>query len=182
MTTPHDVVIRPARLDDADAVARVYRPYVTDTAITFDEVPPTGEDFRRRMSESTLPMFVAERGGRVVGYATAAPHGTRASFRWSVNLAIYLERDHARGGVGRKLYAALLPALAKLNYVRAYAAITLPNVPSVGLHEALGFKAVATFPAAGFKLGAWHDVGWWEIPLVPLPETPPEPIRAGISG
>ena len=168
--------VRLATVADADAVAGIYRPYVTDTAITFDETPPTADDFARRIDTGGLPFVVAEQNGRVIGYATASPHGTRASFRWSVNLMIYLDGSATRGGVGRALYGDLLPRLAGLNYVRAYAGITLPNGPSVGLHESLGFRPVATFPSAGFKLRRWWDVGWWEYLLTPLSDSPAEPI------
>jgi phosphinothricin acetyltransferase len=24
---------------------------------------------------------------------------------------------------------------------------------------------VGVYPRVGFKLGAWHDVGWWQLPL-----------------
>jgi phosphinothricin acetyltransferase len=58
--------------------------------------------------------------------------------------------------------------------VHAYAGITLPNAASVGLHEALGFRPVGVYQAIGFKLGAWHDVGWWDLPL-PRGKLPPEP-------
>ena len=168
--------VRLATLADADAIAGVYRPYVTDTAITFDETPPTAADFAVRIGTGGLPFVVAEQGGRVIGYATAVPHGTRASYRWSVNLMIYIAASATRSGVGRALYGDLLPRLAALNYIRAYAVITLPNVPSVGLHEAIGFRHVATFPHAGFKLGQWRDVGWWECLLTPLSPSPAEPI------
>jgi phosphinothricin acetyltransferase len=170
------MTVRPATPADAEVVAEIYRFYVTDTAITFDEAPLSADDFVRRIDAGGLPFLVAEREGQVVGYITAAPHGARASFRWSVNSMIYVRPGLARGGVGRALYAGLLPRLTALNYVRVYAGITLPNAPSVGLHEALGFRRVATFPAAGYKLGRWWDVGWWELPLVPLPEHPAEPL------
>jgi len=45
---------------------------------------------------------------------------------------------------------------------QAFADITLPNPASVGLHQAMGFRRVATFHRVGWKLGAWHDVGWWQ--------------------
>jgi phosphinothricin acetyltransferase len=46
-----------------------------------------------------------------------------------------------------------------------YAGITLPNEASVGLHEALGFRPVGVYGNVGYKLGRWHDVGWWALDL-----------------
>jgi len=83
-----------------------------------------------------------------------------------------------RQGVGCTLYRALLPLLARQGYVHAYAGITLPNPPSVGLHEALGFRPIGVYKAIGFKLGAWHDVGWWDLtlPARALPGQPAAPV------
>lgn len=69
--------------------------------------------------------------------------------------------------VGRRMRAA--PGLPWL------VAVTLPNDTSVGLHEALGFTPVGVFRDVGFKHGAWHDVGWWQRPLRPLPDVPAAP-------
>jgi hypothetical protein len=57
-------------------------------------------------------------------------------------------------------------------FYRAYAGITLPNSGSVGLHEAMGFQPVGAYRAVGFKEGAWHDVGWWQLELQPLISAP----------
>jgi len=40
--------------------------------------------------------------------------------------------------------------------------ITLPNAASVRLHQRLGFVDVGVVREAGFKLGAWHDVSFWQ--------------------
>ena len=45
------------------------------------------------------------------------------------------------------------------------AVIALPNQPSVRLHERHGFTPVGMLRNAGFKLDAWHDVGFWQCVL-----------------
>ena len=40
-----------------------------------------------------------------------------------------------------------------------------PNPASVGLHESLGFRPVGVYKRIGWKFGAWHDVGWWQLEL-----------------
>ena len=58
-----------------------------------------------------------------------------------------------------------------------FAGIALPNPGSVGFHEALGFVPVGVYRRVGYKLGAWHDVGWWQRELRERPGRPPEPRR-----
>jgi L-amino acid N-acyltransferase YncA len=173
------IVIRNARPEDGAVVAAIYAPYVRETPITFEETPPPPEEMadRIRQTIAQFPYLLAEEAGRVVGYVYAGPHHPRASYRWSVNVAVYLAATHHRRGIGTLLYRELITQLTALGYVMAYAGITLPNPGSVRLHESLGFTPVGIYHNAGYKLGSWRDVGWWELPLTKPPESnPPEPI------
>jgi phosphinothricin acetyltransferase len=80
--------------------------------------------------------------------------------------------------VGQALYRALLAELKALGYCMAYGGITQPNEASVALHESVGFSCVGIFRNAGYKLGRWHDVGWWQCALQ-RPDPPPEPRPFG---
>ena len=62
-----------------------------------------------------------------------------------------------------------------------HAGIALPNDASVGLHQALGFRLVGVYPAVGFKLGRWCDVGWWQLELAPRVGTPAEPLSTAAA-
>jgi L-amino acid N-acyltransferase YncA len=90
-------------------------------------------------------------------------------------VSIYIHPRVRRRGIGRALYTSLFRVLALQGFYSAYAGITLPNPASVGLHEALGFEPVGVYRAVGFKLGAWHDVGWWRLVLRRVAEDPPAP-------
>ncbi len=170
------VVVRPAARPDADRIAAIYAPYVTDGATSFEEVPPSATVIEQRMcSEPRLPWLVAAADGDVVGYCYATRHRERAAYRWSADVSVYVDRDRHRRGAGRALYSRLLPELRALGYVSAFAGIVLPNPASVRLHEAMGFTAVGIFRDVGFKHGAWRDVGWWGMKLVPRPAVPDEP-------
>jgi L-amino acid N-acyltransferase YncA len=173
---PSPASIRPADVADAAGIAAVYRPYVTVSVASFETAPPDAAELARRMlGAPRLPWFVGCRDGVVVGYAYAAPHRTRAAYRWSVDCSVYLAAAERGAGTGRALYERLLPAVRDLGYVTAFAGIALPNPASVGLHTALGFTAVGTYRAVGFKSGRWHDVGWFQLPLRELPAEPVEP-------
>jgi phosphinothricin acetyltransferase len=159
--------IRTARPEDAQAIAAIYAPYVLETAISFEDVPPTPDEMAARMAAvaAAHPFLVCETGGEVVGYAYAGAHRARAAYRWSVDTTAYVT-PHLHGqGIGRALYGDLLDRLARQGFHAAFAGIALPNDKSVGLHEALGFRHLGTYAEVGFKFGKWHDVGWWRRPL-----------------
>jgi phosphinothricin acetyltransferase len=162
-----DVVLRSATPGDAGALLAIYRPYVVETAISFELEPPSVAEFRERI-ERTLGQWawlVAERDGRAVGYAYATAHRPRAAYKWSVEPSVYLAPSGQRQGIGTMLYEALLPLLAQKGYCNAYAGITLPNDGSVALHQRLGFQLVGVFRSVGWKFDAWHDVSWWHLRL-----------------
>lgn len=156
--------IRAATVDDAAAIHRIYAPIVAETAISFEEVPPTIEEMTARIAATlkTHPFLVALSDGNVCGYVYAGPHAERAAYRQSVDTTVYIAPKARGTGVGRALYAALLSELARRGFHAAFAGIALPNPASVGLHESVGFEPVGIYREVGFKFGRWHDVGWWQ--------------------
>jgi L-amino acid N-acyltransferase YncA len=163
--------------EDAVAIADIYLPYVRDTAVSFETVPPSVQEMRSRLTTTLarLPWLVVTDGGRVKGYAYASPHRARDAYRWSVDVSLYLDSSIQRRGYGRRIYTTLLNLLGAQRYINAYAGIALPNPASVGLHEALGFNPVGVFCDVGFKNDTWWDVGWWHRRLAEPPVRPLDP-------
>lgn len=165
---------------DAAACAAIYAPYVDASPISFEEQPPSAAEMAARIERvaATHPWLVAEAGGEVRGYAYACQHMERPAYRWAASVSVYVDADWRGEGLGRALYEALFERLRRQRFQVACAGITLPNEASVALHERLGFVAVGIYPRIGWKAGAWRDVGWWQLELVPPGAgTPPEPLR-----
>jgi phosphinothricin acetyltransferase len=171
--------IRMATPQDAAEIAAIYRPYVTDAVTSFEFEPPDAAEMERRIrSVLVFAPWLVQTGehGDLAGYAYASRHGERAAYQWSVNVAVYIGAQHHRRGIGRSLYETLLALLRLQGFCGAYGGVTLPNPASVGLHEALGFRPVGVYRAVGWKFGAWHDVGWWQLALQERPSTPAPPL------
>ena len=176
--------IRLATPADAAAVRSIYAPIVRDTIISFETDPPDVAEIARRI-EHTLPMFpwlVLERDGAFAGYAYASRHRARRAYHWSVDVSCYVDERCRGRGVGGALYRALLAILRRQGFFNAYAGITLPNEASVRLHESVGFRAIGVYPNVGYKLGAWHPVGWWGCEIAAPRANPPEPTALGGLG
>jgi phosphinothricin acetyltransferase len=174
MTGP--VTVRAATTSDAAAIADIYRPYVVETVVSFEETPPTAAEFEARMlTTPRLPWLVAVRADAVVGYCYASRHRARASYRWSADVSVYVAPSERGRGIGRLLYGELLPLVRSLGYVSVFAGIALPNDASLGFHEAFGLTQVGVYRNVGFKHNAWRDVGWWQLTFSDPPEQPAEP-------
>jgi L-amino acid N-acyltransferase YncA len=164
---------------DAAACAAIYAPHVESSAVSFEEEVPGAGEMATRIERygASHAWLVAEQEGQVVGYAYGTAFNERPAYRWSAGVSVYVA-EGARGiGVGRALYTALFERLRECGFRMACAGITLPNRSSVGLHESLGFRRVGLNPEIGFKEGAWHDVGWYQLELAPAPKGPPPEPR-----
>lgn len=178
-----NITIRSATPRDASAICDIYNHYVLETRVTFEERPVAVEEMQRRISENRsaalaepsienspgaltgLPWLAAEEGRRVVGYAYATKWRPRSAYRFSVESTVYVDKDCPGRGVGSRLYEALLRELRDRNLHSVLGGIALPNPASVALHEKFGFHQVAHFRQVGWKLGAWVDVGYWQLLL-----------------
>jgi len=157
---------------DARACVEVYAPYVRDTAISFEERPPSAEEMARRI-ERAYVWLVAEQEGQVMGYAYGARFAQRPAYRWSAEVSVYVAASSHRAGLGRALYGELFERLRALGLWTLCAGVTQPNAASDGLHRAMGFVEVGVYKRIGFKLGAWQDVRWWQLDLRPGEQGPP---------
>jgi L-amino acid N-acyltransferase YncA len=98
----------------------------------------------------------------VVGYAYAARWKSRSSYRFSAELAVYIDRQCVGRGIGSALYENLLQALQSQGVHAVIGGVALPNDPSVALHQKFGFEKVAQLREVGFKFKKWIDVAYWE--------------------
>jgi len=171
-------MIRVAGPEDGADLAAIYAPIVRDTTISFEIEPPTPEEMAARVTATlpTYPWLVWEDAGRAVAYVYAGRHASRAAYRWSVEVTAYVAGEVRRRGLGKTLYAALFDILRRQGFHAVYAGVTLPNPASVALHEAVGMAPVGVYREAGFKFGAWRDVGWWGMTLDDGAEPAGEPI------
>lgn len=171
-------VLRFIEQRDADVIAAIYRPFVEHTSISFEATPPDRAEIARRIEETTTthPWLVCEIAGQVVGYAYASAHRTRRAYQWSVDVSVYVDAPFQRRGIGRGLYTSLFRILAAQGFCNAFAGIALPNPASVRLHESFGFMPIGVYDRVGYKFGAWHSVGWWQLTLRPYEAEPARPI------
>jgi phosphinothricin acetyltransferase len=162
-------VVRPATIDDLEAINDIYNHYVAESHVTFDDTPMTLEArcewFTHYAPTGRHRVLVAVDAGRVTGYASSSRFRPKPGYLTSVETSVYLSPDATGLGTGTRLYEALFRALEGEDLHRAYAGIALPNPESIGLHEKFGFKRVAHFTEQGRKFGRYWDVDWFEKPI-----------------
>lgn len=152
--------IRRATTADATAIAGIYNHYVRTSTATFDTVPVT-VDSRIAWLEThgdAHPVFVAERDGEVVGWASLSPYGVRPGWARTVEIGIYLAEGHTGTGLGAPLLGALVDAAREAGHHALIGQIVAENEPSLRLTERAGFKRVGHLPEVGRKFDRWVDL------------------------
>jgi L-amino acid N-acyltransferase YncA len=155
------LTLRPALAGDCAAVTEIYRHHVLTGLGSFEEEPPDLAEMSRRYDEVTrrgLPYLVAERDGRVAGYAYAAPYRPRSAYRYTLEDSIYVAPWAQRCGAGDLMLGHLLALCAEAGYRQMVAVIgDSGNQASIGLHLKHGFRSIGTIEACGYKQGRWVD-------------------------
>ncbi len=165
------LVIRPVTPDDAEALADIYGYYVERTAVSFEYVPPTANEFRGRISRilQNYPYIAAVSGDRIIGYAYAREFVGRAACSRCVEVSVYIAHDCRRTGAGRALYGEMERLLGDRGILNVYASIAYADAEdehlthdSIQFHTRMGYKQVARFHQCGWKFGRWYDLLWVE--------------------
>jgi phosphinothricin acetyltransferase len=159
MTTQTASVARPARREDAAAIARIYNQGIEDRIATFETEPRTTADIERLLDErlGRHPAIVVERDGQVVAWASAGSYRARPCYDPIAEHSVYVDREHRGGGVGRIALEALCAEAERLGFLKLVSRIFPENVASLTLHRKVGFREVGTYRRHGKLDGQWRD-------------------------
>lgn len=156
-----DATLRDATEQDLPTIAAIYAHHVQHSVASFEETPPTVDEFRTRLATVRslgLPWMVAEIDGKVAGYCYATPYRPRPAYRHTVEDSIYIDDTFRGRGLGRVLLAALIERCEQGPWRQMIAVIADGGRGgSLSLHRSLGFELIGTLKSVGFKQGRWLD-------------------------
>ena len=165
MSNLQHIEIRMAFERDTAEILEIYRPYITDSYVSFETEIPSVEELKSRIKniQKTLPWLVCVVDNQIAGYAYATDHRSRKAYSWTKELSVYLLDQYKNKGIATALYTCLIQLLKIQGVTNCLAGIALPNESSIRFHEKFGFKKVGIYHQVGYKLNAFRDVGWWEL-------------------
>ena len=165
------LIVRDATDADIAQIAAIYAREVETGVATFEESPPSKQDMLGRMTKIQqlgLPYLIAERAGKVLGYAYAGQFHARAAYRYTLEDTVYIHEEARRQGVARALLTELMVRAQAIGCRQMIALIThVPHSASEALHAELGFRPVGVLKAVGFKFGRWLDLVFMQCILPP---------------
>ena len=173
--------VRSVRETDIPAIAAIYAHAVLHGHASFEVEPPSETEMTKRMRavvDADFPYLVAEKDGKVLGYAYAGLYRTRPAYWNSAENSVYVSPEAHRLGVGRALLKELIDIMTGLGFRQMIAVIgDSGNAGSIGLHRALGFTYCGVIHSVGFKHGRWLDSVIMQRALGPGDTTPPDRKR-----
>ncbi|MDA8290258.1 MAG: GNAT family N-acetyltransferase [Actinomycetota bacterium] len=152
--------IRPAHVEDSEAIRAIYNVEVLGSTVTFDLVPRTSEAQRAWMDEhgGAYPVVVATDGGRVLGFASLSPYRPRPAYSTTVEDSVYVAADARGRGVGKSLVTEVVHLASVHGFHSVIARIAGHHDVSIALHRGCGFELVGVEREVGRKFGRWLDV------------------------
>ena len=175
------VAVRFAVVSDASGIAAIVNHYIEHGTANFRTEPQTAAEWEHEIAAygGRYPWLAAEYDGELVGLAYAKPWNARQAYDWTAEATVYVAEGQRGRRVGSTLYRELLKRLEAQGFRSVMAQVTRPNAGSEALHAAFGFELVGTVKAAGYKHGAWRDVGIWQKTLAELadPPAPTAPVE-----
>ena len=156
------LTVRASTEADVARCAEIYGHHVLHGTASFEVDPPDLAEMRQRRAavlDLGLPYIVAEKEGRLLGYAYAGLYRTRPAYRFTVENSIYIDKDAVGQGVGKALLVPLIDLCARDGRRQMIAVIgdSRTQAGSIALHKAAGFRITGTLDHVGFKHGQWLD-------------------------
>jgi len=154
-----EVIVRAARLDDADEIARIYNQGIEERQATFQTRLHAALDFHERIADDRRPFLVAEVDGGVMAWASVAGYSDSAAYYAGVGEAmLYVDRSARRAGVGSRLLQELALAAQRHGFYKLVGKIFTSNTPSIALVMRCGWREVGMHLRHGRLDGEWKDV------------------------
>lgn len=168
--------IRPARIEDAGAIAAIYAHHVAHGTASFDTKPRTAGATADKIAGCDArgwPFLVAERDGRVLGYAYATQFRDRPAYASTCENSIYIDPVAVGQGIGSSLLEALVKASEQAGFRQMIAVVGGAEPASIALHRKLGFREAGRMVSVGRKHRRWLDTVYLQLPLGEGDAVPP---------
>jgi L-amino acid N-acyltransferase YncA len=148
---------RPAKRDDAAAIAQIYNQGIEDRVATFETKPRSADDVSAWF-DGTHPIVVVEDKAKVIAFAANSSYRPRACYQGIAEFSVYTAREARGKGAGRLALDTLLVTAKQAGFWKLVSRVFPENVASRALLQATGFREVGIYEKHGQLDGAWRDV------------------------
>lgn len=153
-------MIRPGVLADLPQLTRIYNQSIASGYSTCDLSERSTLDRIRwfKQFSDRYPLWVYEDNSTILGYACLFRWSPKEGYKFTVEDAVYIHRDHQGKGLGKILLQHLLEFCEASGYRNIIARIFSKNPASINLHCSLGFEKVGHLKQVAYAKDQFEDV------------------------
>ncbi len=154
--------------EDIPSLAEIYNYYIRNTCYTFEEKELSLEEFTIRCHtiHAKYPYIVIKNEeGKVLGYSYLDTFASRSAYRYSVDLSIYISKDHTHEGLGKILLSEIEKKAREQGYRNIISIVTSENQASMKFHERNGFVLQGHLTNIGYKMNRWLGTYYYQKEL-----------------
>ena len=152
------IMVRPATISDAAAIAAIYNEGIRSRASTFETRERTIDDIAAWFKPSPHPILVAENSENVIGWIAASTYRPRECYAGVAEFSVYVSYQAHRRGMGSALMTAFIPACERAGFWKLLSRIFPENKASLSLCQKHGFREVGNYQKHAQLEGVWRDV------------------------
>ncbi|QFU21353.1 GNAT family N-acetyltransferase [Shewanella eurypsychrophilus] len=142
--------------DDFEQVQSIYLQGIKTGNATFEKNVKSWPEWNEAMLKECR--IVAERGGKLVGWAAMSSVSNRAVYAGVAEVSIYISSSAKGMGVGTSLLLKLIEQSEIAGFWSLQAGIFPENKASLHIHKKCGFTVLGTKDRLGKMDGVWRDV------------------------
>jgi L-amino acid N-acyltransferase YncA len=149
-----------ARAEHAGAIGAIYDEGIATGAATFATGPHNAAERTAWLAArpERAPVFVAVRGGEVLGWSALAPFSHRPWYAGVAEYTVFVAAAGRGAGLGRLMLDDLVAVAPAFGYWKLVGMIFADNPAGLALARAAGFREVGTHRAHARLDGRWRDV------------------------
>lgn len=152
------MILRQARLQDAEAIKALANDIIENTQVTFTTKTRTLAEVEAEIRDKGKRFLVAEVDGILAGYASYGAFRSGPGYAHTAEHTIHLAPTSRGKGIGRALWEQLEQVARDDGIHVLVAGISGANPGAIGFHTAMGFSKAGQMPQVGRKFGEWLDL------------------------
>ncbi len=175
MAPAPDNIIQCTHERHAHAILAILNEAIVNSTALYDYQPRTLESmdawFKTKQAGGFPVLGIEDMDEKLLGFGTYGAFRPFPAFKYTAEHSVYVHKAHRGRGLGLALMNALLNKAKDADLHSMIAVIDSSNLPSIAMHQKLGFQLAGTLPQVGFKFARWLDVVLYQMVF----ETPTHP-------
>jgi len=161
-----NALVRKAVETDIPGILEIYNDAILHTTALYTYEPytlPMMQQWFRDKSDKRLPVYIADVGRRVAGFASYGPFRPWPAYKYTVEHSIYIHPEFRGQGLSKQLLRTIIDDATSCELHTIVAGIDSQNSISIRLHRQFGFSEAGLISQVGYKFGRWLDLQFMQL-------------------